>query len=445
VAALLASGAAQLSDPFFPPDREHEPALSDAADGDGTTALARLARRLVGLLRLGGGGGGGSAPTATATAATGTFAPPWELTRADVAALRAAAAGGRARRHERQLGATVSLPFGGGGGGGALLLGGGAADFGGGGDAAAVPLALPGVPGLTTADGWAWGFGMSADEFDYTTDIRTGDALSGVLAGGGGGALSSLGGGGGSGAASAGAPAADGGGEGGAGGGGGGEVPRVVAGAVAAALGMKPAPARGGDAGADAGGGDSVAAGLHGLLASVGGGGGGSLFTPLDCLSSECGEQAWSTARLCIPCGLRSLAHPHAPYALLSARPPPRPAAATSRPEGRLAFLSAPRPHMTSAGDEVDRREVDAFGRVLWYRPVELLEVAEAEAERRAKARAAAAAAATPPAASDASSATADGAASTGTGGITWGDVLEERRMLRAVRSELHRAGVSCA
>lgn len=128
---------------------------------------------------------------------------------------------------------------------------------------------------------------------------------------------------------------------------------------------------------------------------------------------------------------------------------PRPPAAPSSRPEGRLAFLSAPRAHLTSAGDELERREVDAFGRVLWYRPVELLEVAETEAARRADARAAratgtAARAAAPAADSGepagTAAATGADAAAGAIGPITWADVLAERRMLRAVRGELELA-----
>lgn len=284
VAALLASGAAQLSDPFFPSDEEGVSGSGEGGDS-ATTARVRLTSRLAGLLRLGGRGASGAGAGAVDVSAGGTTAaaaasggPPWEFTPADVAALRAAARGGRARRHDRQLGATVSLPFG--GAGGALLLGGAGTALG-----SAVPLSLPGTPAalqLTTADAWAHGFAVSADEFDYTTDVRTGDALSGVLVG----ALASFGGGGGG-------AAADGGSTGTAsaeGGGSGGELPRVAAGAVAAALGMTPRPSTGGGGGGD---GDSVADGLHSLLGSVGGGGtgtgggGGSLFTPLDCLHSE--------------------------------------------------------------------------------------------------------------------------------------------------------------
>ena len=120
---------------------------------------------------------------------------------------------------------------------------------------------------------------------------------------------------------------------------------------------------------------------------------------------------------------------------------------------------------MTSVEDEVDRREVDSLGRVLWYKPLDVVQLAMINAELVEEAQAAQAAeggksndnngtgevaaaeTAAAPAVIGSSKASRAPKSSSPTvteatpvptpGPLTFADVLSERGMLRAVKAEL--------
>lgn len=153
VAALLACGAAELSDPFFP-----------AADATGTGAgAAGFVRRLLSRRTSTGAEDGAAAETISKLHA-------WELSPADLKAVRkavASSAGGRGKRDPRQMAHTVVLPFSSPGidaeGDSAARSGGTAASTG-------AFSAAPPAPGV---DMWATGCSVTVDEFDYESDLTS--------------------------------------------------------------------------------------------------------------------------------------------------------------------------------------------------------------------------------------------------------------------------------
>ena len=189
VAALMACGAADLGDPFFPP-----PLVLASGEASGSGVIPALSRGVSALRRSFRGTAGAVTGASTATTASPfSYAPkPWELSAADVKAIRVSLSS-KGKREGRHLSNTVVLPFSASGGSATEGLP----------PNTALP-SVPGLTGLTSSDSWATGCGLSVDEFDYLTDIHLG--LSNTEGGGAGGRPSAA-------AAAAAAAASDGGGD----------------------------------------------------------------------------------------------------------------------------------------------------------------------------------------------------------------------------------------